>query len=195
MITREDLALIGVRLLALLLVVDGIAFVAYSLSSWRAAESMEDFPRKLWGFSYALAVVAPILFGAGVFALSRPIARWITPNSESPTEAPARLSTVQSVAIGTFGLFLIAMAIPRAWASYLVFEEISPPSDESTTILDDHGFVSNLISLAVGIALFTGARFWTKLFSRFRDLGWGTEGPDATPPAPPAQDATSNVPS
>jgi O-antigen/teichoic acid export membrane protein len=168
MLTRSDVSILAVRLLALYLILRSIGNLPTIALLWNSG----DLP--VQDFAYAAAMVMPVFIGLLALLFSRKLSRGILPAPEEPDEASAWLSAIQSIAIGTFGLFLIAASVPNAWARYLEFAVDEPrfASGEATPFYKDPYLVGDLVSCALGVALFTGAAFWTRLFTRFRDMGY-----------------------
>jgi hypothetical protein len=174
MISRLDLALLAVRLLALYLIVQGISSVAGVVQMWKA----DDPNIRESAFWITVAMTLPIVFGAGLLAFSRLVAARLLPPTQVEESSP-RAATVQSIAIGTFGLFLVAYAIPRLWTRVLLLEEPPWGWEEDRAFYEDPYLVGEIVSLVIGVVLFTGAGYWTRLFARFRDLGHGGGAEDA----------------
>ena len=154
------------RVLALYLVAEGIASLAGIGSLW-SFEAEELYASRVW---VTIAMTAPVLLGLVLWCASRTVARWILPPPND--EPPAGTATVQTVAIATFGLFLVAVSIPRLWTSVLMLGERGAWQDEPPPFYKDPHVVGGMVSLAIGVLLCTGARYWSRLLARFRDLGY-----------------------
>ena len=86
-------------------------------------------------------------------------------------------SLVQSVAIGTFGLFLVAADLPNIVLSVSMLEMRNEVANQSKSLFQYPVFLGNVLSVGIGVVLLTGAAFWSRLISRFRRLGGAaTEG-------------------
>jgi hypothetical protein len=166
--TRSDISILAVRLLALYLIVQGISHLPVLAQLWRSEVEFMQTSR-LW---YSVTMTAPIVLGLAMFVSSRVIACWILPSEGVPDDPKAGVATYQSVAIGTFGLFLIAFAIPQLWTSILVLKENSIGVRRPKSFYEDPYVVGELVSLVLGVVLLTGARYWARLVARFRDLGY-----------------------
>jgi hypothetical protein len=166
--TRSDISLLAVRLLALYLIVQGISYLPVVAQLWRPENEYMRASR-VWS---SVVMTAPIVLGLVMFVSSRVIAHWILPSEGVPDDPTAGVATYQSVAIGTFGLFLIAFAIPQLWSAILVLKENSIGVRRPKSFYEDPYVVGELVSLVLGVVLLTGARYWARLVARFRDLGY-----------------------
>ena len=166
MLTSFALSLIAVRILALSLIIERIASVPAWVTIWGRSERIGFATGFFW-----TAVVGPLLAGIALLVGSRRLARWIAPRETETGEGTANLATVQAVAIATLGLYLIALNLPVLIASVLELRE----AGNAETALNQIWYpaaVSHTCSVLIGILLCTGASFWTRLFRRFRNLGY-----------------------
>ena len=166
MIRRNDLSLAAVRLLALYLVIQAFRNAAPMYALWRANSPPEDSGLGVW---IVFAAVAPLVVGAALAVFSRSVARWVAPGADEGAESTPGIAVLQSVAIGTFGLFLIAVDLPRLVSNVLSLSARNGAFRTSYRLLEDPLFLRSAVS--VGIALCVGAPFWSRLITAFRGLG------------------------
>ena len=106
--TRDDVSLLAVRLLALYVIADGISVLPEITALPRIGHGEYEVTGQVW-IAYRLAVILPVCLGIAALVFSRPLARVLTPRRAEETGAPdAGIPDVQSAAIGTFGLLLLA---------------------------------------------------------------------------------------
>ena len=174
MITRNDLSLGAVRLLALYLIARAARSLPALISGWFSFRILKH--DGLFA-AVVLAAVLPLLLAIGMAVFSRRIARWVMPSSEEPLDPTPGVSLVQSVAIGTFGLLLLATDLPDIVLSVATLEMRNEMMSQSRSLLQDPKFLGSVLSVGIGVVLLTGASFWSRLISRFRRLGGAaTEG-------------------
>jgi len=111
------------------------------------------------------------IVGVVVLVFSAVLARKLMPATGPQSESAPNLAQIQSTAIATFGLILIAMTLPNlAGTAVLMMER---PSDEAIMgTYDRAAMASEIAGVVIGIVLCTGASFWTRLLAKFRDLGY-----------------------
>jgi len=168
MITRNDLSLGAVRLLALYLIVRAARSLPALISGWF---SFRILKHEGMFAAVVFAAVVPLLIAIVLAVFSRRIARWVMPSSEKPLDPAPGTALVQSVVIGTFGLFLIATDFPDVVLSVSTLEMRNDLLNQSRSLHQDPAFLGNVISVGIGVVLLTGASFWSRLISRFRRLG------------------------
>ena len=176
MVSRSDISLLAVRVFALYLIAQGVISFPALVSYWRGG-----WLKSSQQLAYTAVIVSPVVIGLAVLAFSALLARRVLPQTETPTGPAARLSDVQSVVFATFGLLLIATTVPGLLGSYLEHADIVPvdefeyrqrTGEARPRWLDDPMVVSQIASIVMGILLCTGASFWTRLLSKFRNLGY-----------------------
>ena len=168
MITRNDLSLGAVRLLALYLIVRAVRRLPALIFGWSSLSTLSHVG--LFAAAVLVAVV-PLLIAIGMALFSRRIARWVMPSSDEPLDPMPGVSLVQSVAIGTFGLFLVAADLPSVVLSVSMLEMHNELANQSKSLFLYPAFLGSVLSVGIGVVLLTGAAFWSRLISRFRRLG------------------------
>jgi len=166
MLTRSDVSLLAVRLFALYLIAEGVS-ASPALHGILSDQGMSAAQR----LTLSTAIVGMAVVGVAVLVFSPALARRLMPATGAQSDSPANLAQIQSTAIATFGLILIATTLPNlAGTAVLMIER---PSDEG--FMGSYGraaMASEIAALVIGIVLCTGASFWTRLLAKFRDLGY-----------------------
>ena len=165
MITRSDISLLAVRIFALYLIAVGVSSLPVLSSLWRN-ELFTPSQR----VAYSAAIVSTAVIGLAVLALSGVLARRLIPRTEAQAAPTARLSDIQSVVFATFGLLLIATAVPKALATILTY--VTRGDDDHGSWIEKSMALSEVASIAIGVLLCTGASYWTRLLAKFRNLGY-----------------------
>ena len=175
-VTNESIALIGVRILGLFFLGQGILELSNLYFIIDVLPS-SDLP---YGIKAEQAVVLsstvclPWLVGAGLLVWNRRLARWIVPNATGPSkpaDAPD-MSQLHAVAFSLLGLLMVWMTIPNflgAWADYynqMFVQRVDKVSGYVVVSL-----VSYSLIVAIGVALFVGRGFFVRLFQKFREFG------------------------
>ena len=117
MVTRSDISILAVRILALYLIAQGVSALPALASYWR-----NEWFTSSMRVTYLVAIVSPVVIGVAMLALSGVLARRLIPGGEAQAKPAAGLSDIQSVAFATFGLLLIASTIPDLFASIVTFD-------------------------------------------------------------------------
>ncbi|HEX5313978.1 MAG TPA: hypothetical protein VFX38_03595 [Gammaproteobacteria bacterium] len=166
------LALIGVRLLAIWLIVLGISALPDIQLTWQAAIASHH-PSQAWiTFGYAmvmLAIVVPLILGVCLWALGPWLARRITPAEEdAPPDATAPVLVQGAIAIA--GLVLAVTTLPGLiFAIVTVVREAAQPLGIREQTWTTFGYRMILILLALGLVV--GARRLRDWIFRLRTMG------------------------
>ncbi|MEM8884488.1 MAG: hypothetical protein AAGD14_10485 [Planctomycetota bacterium] len=175
MVTREDFALISVRLVALLEIASGIHTASQSIRFW--ADDLDMQRHIVVGLT--ITSFLPLLVGVALFLASKTIAAWILPKRDQEAREEPDNASIHSVVTGLIGIYCLTFAIPNLLSRLLV---LGTPEFgwEASAWYESMPFVRDLISLGFALTLFLGASFWTKLFFKARDFGH--EDRDGEPP-------------
>jgi len=169
MLTRSDLSLIAVRVVALYLIANGITSAPYLYMVWNS-EMYEEFGNRWW---LTVAGSSSITMGLLLFFLSRPFARLVMPTGVQAEEPPANLSGIQSVAISTIGLFVIVLSLPDLLVGLATFSPASGrATGEALRWYEDLQILAALVRVVLGVVLCTGPSYWARQLKKFRDLGY-----------------------
>ncbi len=174
--TRSDVSLLAVRLLALYLITMGISYLP-GLKTLEYVSDAGSMTRAAL-FAYAATMVLPLCLGILALAWSRPIARWVTPRAaadEQEDSPRAGLADIQSLAIATFGLLLLAVTLPHLIRAIGLHRSSGRVDSEFFSHFDDWNLVAQAATVVLALLLCIGAGFWTHLLRRFRNLGWESE--------------------
>ena len=173
--TLADVSLLAVRLLALYVIAQGIGVLPSLAALPPISDSDYGVTRSVW-IAYRLATILPLCLGLLALLFSRAIARRLTSHrtedADIPSAARAGVRDMQSAAIGTFGLLLLAVALPRLLAAIAFRSSPSRFDDEEVGLFEDPYVVTQLATVVMALLLCIGSGFWVRLLRRFRDLGW-----------------------
>jgi hypothetical protein len=146
-VSHRGLAVVGIRLLALYLLLQAVHELALQVAADAAG------PSAAW--------LVPLLLGAVLWAGVGRVASVMIPVRRAvgltAASASAGTSTVAALVFGGVGLFLIADTLPGVIADWLW---LAP--DER----DPRQFLGQLLRLLIGVVVFVGARGFARL------LGW-----------------------
>jgi hypothetical protein len=174
LITREDFALIAVRLVALIEVSQGIHTASMSVQYWLDDVNLDRW-RAVW---ITVASLSPLVLGTVMFFASRKIAAWMLPRQAQTEEVPPGNSEIHSVVTGLIGIYCLGFAVPNLWSRWMIFG--TPSFGGESVWHESMPFMRDLVAVGFGVALFVGARFWTRLFFKLRDLGHDPDKRDST---------------
>ena len=173
--TRADISLLAVRLLALYVIAGGISMLPGLTALPRVGLGEYEFTRGLW-IAYGMATILPVCLGVLALVFSRALARRITPSRPEDADVAdtprAGVRDIQSAAIGTFGLLLLAVTLPRLIATLATHRLPDRFHAEKSSLFEDKFFVAQLATAVMALLLCTGAGLWVRLIRRFRNLGW-----------------------
>ena len=170
--TRGDISLLAVRLLALYLIADGISVLPSLRMLPRIGDLWEEDITRLAWFAYGLAIILPVCLGLLALLFSRALARGITPRRAEEEPLRAGLSDIQSAATGTFGLLLLAVTLPQLITSIAMHQPTRPHTKEEVSLFDDAYFVAEFATTLMALFLCTSAGLWVRMIRSFRNLGW-----------------------
>lgn len=169
--TRGDISLLAVRLLALYLIADGISRLPGLTMLPHVGDYREDITRLAW-LTWGFAIILPVCLGLLALLFSRALAWSITPRRAEEEPLRAGLSDVQSAATGTFGLLLLAVTLPQLITSIAMHQPTRPNTKEEVSLFDDAYFVAEFATTLMALFLCTGAGLWVRMIRSFRNLGW-----------------------
>lgn len=176
-VTNYTIALIGVRILGLFFLVQGIVELR---NIYFVIESLPYLNQPGVVFSgrnlvAQLALVGvPLALGAMVLGWSRRLASWIVPARINTEKSEESLDTSQlhGVAFSILGVLMVWRTLPNFLATWSTFYEqrfVHQVDELSGFVVVN--FVSHSFLLAFGIALFAGRGFFVRLFQKCRDFG------------------------
>ena len=160
------LSLILLRVLSVYLVAKGILFIPEIATVWSRISTYGSESPGLGLMS--LLIVAPLLLGVFLWAMSPRLAKIIVQN-EGPREktGAVSISHIQSAILATVGMILVLVTIPGLVSNAVLFfgEE-----GHFSTAASAH-FWAQVAKLALGAALVVGSNFFVRLMRRFREFG------------------------
>jgi len=167
------LAKIAVRVVAIYLVVQGIAqtpgiIPLFTYSSFEGSESVQIMT------VLVLVILFPLIVGTFLWLASEKLSRAIVGGGvESDSSSSIDASHIQAVAISTIGLIVLFLALPQLAGSVIQLFGSSNIIDgervfNATAI---SYLVINSMELLLGLCLVVGANFWVKVLNNFREAG------------------------
>ena len=166
----REISLVGVRLLGLYLIAQGI-FELPNLVVLAQLPPDAEFTSLLY-FLHASAILAPLILGAVVLVFSSRIANLIQPEPMSSTMASrVSLEEVQSFVFAALGLAICVVAFPKLLSTWTFIYQSNSINERPLGYLSTPAFISPLAGVLFGLFLFVGARFWTRMYNRFREFG------------------------
>lgn len=169
----RTLAMIGVRLLAVWLIVIGIGALPDLTNLWQwqgeAIKSPSGYP---WlQFDASFAIVVPVILGVLLWALAPWLSRRMAPAGEDSPPAAAALVLVQG-AIAIAGLVLAVTALPSLiYAIVEVVQVAGNPNEYPEAWLTWMMLAERAILVLLALGLIVGARRLRGWIFRLRTLG------------------------
>lgn len=161
--TPHQILIVGIRLLAILWLLNVLARVPVILVTFEHAE-MEPYPALVaLGLQFAVSVVLWLFPSAFAGMLLR---AGKTPVSASDTP----LGDWYALCFIAVGVFMLARALPDL-AYWVVLASKGEPLAEPFTLDQKAGFAATLVELAVGVGLMLGATGFSTLIHRLRRAG------------------------
>ena len=153
----NPIAILGIRILSIYVMVQGITGVVVVLSTLSSEEIMGL--GEFINIQFAL-LVGPFVVGVLLWALSKPIGKFVARGID---QAPSNLNEVMLLTAGTslIGVFLVATAIPKLFGAYARYSELSEFQGMLNTGVFE-AFATYGVQLLVGIVLVLGKRHLAK---------------------------------
>lgn len=170
-ITSNQLATIGIRLLAVYVAVQGIVGLPETLDlNFPWSEVAEHVP--YFSLLILAGLLIPLLFGLLLWAVAGPLGRLVvgSPGKEV-TESAVNLDEMQAVALSTAGLLIIIFQLPMlvSQVNALYQMSVTMPEDVRQDIV--MGLVPMIVNVLLGLLLVTTSNFWVRLLERIRNFG------------------------
>lgn len=164
----ESLSLIGIRLIAIYLIASGIIQLTYLPLIF--SDTNQDY---LMQSVYVLAIISPFMVGIIMYAFSRPFSKLVSgsPVSAQNAQNLSNIEQLQGVAFAITGLLIIAIRLPSFVGEILRIFHTAKLNDGRVEIFSNPPFLAELFILLLGLSLFFGARFWTRLYGELREFG------------------------
>lgn len=164
----ESLSLIGIRLIAIYLIASGIVQMNYLPLIF--SDRSQDYVMQT---VYVLAFVSPFMVGIIFYAFSRPFSKLVSGTSlpAESAEVGAKIEELQGVAFAIAGLLIVAIRFPSFVEEILRIFHTAKLNDGRVEIFSSPLFLAEFFVLLLGLSLFFGARFWTRLYGEFREFG------------------------
>lgn len=164
----ESLSLIGIRLISIYLMASGIA-------------GMTNLPLVFSGIAqdnlmqsaYVLAIVSPLMVGIILYAFSRSISKLVSGTTVSAESAHvgAKIEELQGIAFAIAGLLIVAIRFPIFVRIIVFINQSAELNEGGAEYFSNFHFLAELFVLLLGLSLFFGARFWTRLYGELREFG------------------------
>ena len=170
-ISANQLATIGIRLLAIYVAVQGIVALPGGFNTsldwtwW-----VEQVP--IYKFIILASLFTPVLFGLLLWAVAEPFSRLVVGSPENElTESAVNLDEMQAVVLSTAGLLIIISQLPMlvSQVNALYQTSVTVPEDVRQSIV--MGLVPMIIKILLGLLLVTTSNFWVRLLERIRNFG------------------------
>jgi len=162
----KTLAQILLRVLAVYLMAKGILYLPELATVASATKSFSGAFPNIGILS--LVVIAPLVFGLGLWAASPKIAGLMVAQSNSgETNSPATLPQIQSAILATVGLLLVFLTLPSiVTIAFQILEE-----SEHSVVIPTAVLASHIARLVLGILLIVGAGALVRLVNKAREFG------------------------
>jgi hypothetical protein len=191
-VTRGDVAVLALRLLAIYMMLEGSAALALVPTAFSFARAGADAGR-------VLALIGPsgAVFGLGIVLLAA--AGWLgpklLPGSHRATDAGRRATArdYQAVAFSVVGLLVVVWSVAHlSQGLWIISFQSRYRPDVDTTMADAGPHLLRFgLECAVGIAVFLGARGLSAFWHRLREPNAGRDPTGEPETGPPAEDETS----
>ena len=164
----ESLTLIGIRLVSIYMMASGIVQMAFLPLIFSGTS--QDY---LMQTVYVLAIVSPLMVGIILYAFSRPFSKLVSGASASAGSADvrAKIEELQGVAFAIAGLLIVAIRFPIFVREILRIHQVAQLNEGQLEYYSNPHFLAELFVLLLGLFLFFGARFWTRIYREFREFG------------------------
>jgi hypothetical protein len=165
-VTKESLSLIGIRLVAIYLIASGVVLLPNLAQLWVGPADSDMV------IGYVIVVVSPLVIGVALYAVSLRISNTVC-NGLGASEPRPELGAdeLHGIALSVAGLLIVATSLPDLVAIVVQIRQASEWNDRQVEYLSNPRLVSELVVLAFGVSMFSGARFWIRLYRRFRAFG------------------------
>ena len=168
--TPGNISLIGVRLLGLYLVAQGVLELP-NLVFLAQVPRDPEFTSLLY-FLHASAILAPLMLGIVAFAFSSQISSLIQVEPDTATSGrQVNLEEIQSLVFAALGLLIVFLSFPRLLSTWISIYQSNVINERSVGYLSTPAFISPLAGVVFGVVLFVGARYWTRMYNWFREFG------------------------
>ena len=167
------LAKIGLRLLAVYLMVRGILFLPdlYLLSGSQTSFHAAGLSAYFW---YAITILTPVIAGIALWAVSPVVATWMVRINGEPIQAPSvSREDISGIIISLVGVIIAVIAVPPivyGLINTFVFPKINGLGME-VNISELPYVIASVLQLILGLWLFLGIKFWVRLLRRAREFG------------------------
>lgn len=170
----RTLAMVGVRLLAVWLIVIGIGALPYIQFTWQTATVYHHPGSPGIAVAYTAticAIVVPLILGVCLWALAPRLSRWMAPAEQGAPPAAAAPILVQG-AIAIAGLVIAVNALPNLiYAIVEVVREVGNPSEYPEAWMAWIMLAERVILVLLALGLILGARRLREWIFRLRTLG------------------------
>lgn len=174
MISSEDFAIVGCRLIALYYAVLATSQLAFSFTSLVFLLSMKDDPHRVDNFFFSfLQLTLYIIIALALWLSARRIARLVCGTDRSEGDREVDFAALQAVAFAAVGLYLVVDSLPVVVQAlgYSYHVTVQSPDFQGSYGYSSPDLLPPFVRLILGLLLLIGARGMSGFVTLLR--AWG----------------------